>query len=270
MSIAYAYRRVSTVDQEKNGFSLPAQEVAAKAYYEALVHASDKYEGLNWGGFFTDGGESAWKKEFSRRENGSVLCQKLKRGDHIIFCRLDRAFRNIRDYVCQMQAWREGGIIVHFVDQWINMDTANGRLLGNILSSVSQWESDMKSERCKEVARNRKKNMQPVNQKTPTGMQLVGSGKNKRFVMDPSVRHIFRYIQYCRDHKGMTFMQISDSLETCLARRDGRAYIPHEHFKNQRPWKTGRVQTAYRNMGVVMPPLKPSERVKVWNAEVAT
>ena len=50
MSKAYAYIRVSTVDQAENGFSLQAQKDAAEAYYSMLVH-QDKYKDVKWGGF---------------------------------------------------------------------------------------------------------------------------------------------------------------------------------------------------------------------------
>ena len=264
MSTAYAYRRVSTVDQARHGFSLSAQKDAAKAYYVALKSATDKYPDLKWGGFFKDEGQSAWKHTFSNREEGGRLCGLLKEGDHIIFCRLDRAFRNIKDYVCQMEEWKKQGVIVHFVDQWINMDTANGRLLGNVLSAVAQWESDVTSERGKEVALKRKEERRPMNGNNPPGMQKVGRGKDKRFAPDPSQRPVLRLIKFYRS-KGISYARISDRIEELQANRDGRKPIPRQHFKLKREWPVGRVMTAARVLDKLVPDVPPSQRAAILN-----
>ena len=44
MATAYAYRRVSTIDQAQHGFSLEAQKDAANAYYQMLIHTQEKYK----------------------------------------------------------------------------------------------------------------------------------------------------------------------------------------------------------------------------------
>ena len=266
MPTAYAYRRVSTVDQAQHGFSLSAQKDAAKAYYVALKSATDKYPDLKWGGFFKDEGASAWKHTFAKRVEGGRLCSLLKKGDHIIFCRLDRAFRNIKDYVCQMEAWNKQGVIIHFVDQWINMDTANGRLLGNVLSAVAQWESDVKSERCKEVAAKRKKERRPMNGNNPPGMQKVGRGKDKRFAPDPSQRPAIRLIKFYRS-RGVSFAKISDRLEELYARRENRRPVPRQHFKLKREWNTERVRHTAKFIDKLMPDVPPSQRAAILNGE---
>ena len=266
MPTAYAYRRVSTADQAVHGFSLSAQKDSAKAYYVALKSATDKYPDLKWGGFFKDEGKSAWKHAFANREEGGRLCHLLKEGDHIIFCRLERAFRNIKDYVCQMEAWNKQGVIVHFVDQWINMDTANGRLLGNVLSAVAQWESDVKSERCREVALKRKKERRPMNGNVPHGMTVMGRGKNRRYVYDPGQRPILRLIRNYRS-KGISYAKISDAIEDMIAKRAGRKPVPRTHFKLKREWPADRVRLAYKEIDKLIPNVPPSERAAMLNGE---
>ena len=217
MSRAFAYIRVSTVDQAENGFSLDAQKDGAKAYYEMLSR-QERYSELSWGGFYSDDGQSAWKLPFSQRRQGSRLVSKLKKGDQVIFCKLDRAFRRLKDAIIQMEDWIDQGIGVHFVDQGINMDTANGRLMVNCMSVFAQWESEIKGERVKEALARKKRKNQPVNQHTPTGKALVGGGKNKRFVLDPSQRPVIRLIKFYRNC-GMSLGAISDKLEELFAVR---------------------------------------------------
>tara|TARA_R100000458_G_scaffold14673_3_gene12453 strand:- start:89 stop:886 length:798 start_codon:yes stop_codon:yes gene_type:complete len=263
MSKAYGYIRVSTVDQAENGFSLAAQQDAAGKYYD-LLRTQDKYRDLDWGGFYTDEGQSAWKLRFADRKRGSVLASKLKEGDQIIFCKLDRAFRRLKDAINQMEEWIERGIGVHFVDQGLNMDTANGRLVVNCMTVFAQWESEIKSERVREAMARKKRNSQPVNQKTPVGKTLVGTGRNKRFVSDPSQRPVFRLIKYYR-HCGLSLSRISDKLEELLSKREDRDPIPAVHFKLKREWSKRRIQHVCENMEVLMPDGPPSVRRKIWN-----
>jgi DNA invertase Pin-like site-specific DNA recombinase len=266
LSKAYAYRRVSTVDQASTGFSLSSQKDSSKAYYVALTSATDKYPGLEWGGFYKDEGKSAWKHDFASRKEGGKLCELLNPGDHIIFCRLDRAFRNLKDYVLQMEKWNSRGIVVHFVDQWINMDTANGRLLGNVLSAVAQWESDIKSERIKEgIARRRGEN-RPMNGSTPPGMQKIGPASDARFAPDPSQRPILRLIRIYRN-SGMSYDRISDRLEDLLASREGRKPVPRTHFTMKRDWSADKIRHTAKRLDKLIPNVPPSERAAMLNGD---
>jgi len=265
---AFGYTRVSTVDQAENGYSLRAQEDKAQEYYQLLLR-QDRYTELEWGGMFVDKGVSARKTLFRTRDQGSALLEVVKPGDHIIFCYLDRAFRQVHDAANQMEEWSNQGIGIHFVDKGLATDNASGKFLVNIYASVAQLESDSRSERTKEGIARRKREGLPANQKIPSGMQLVGSGKNQRLAMDPKLRKIYWYIRYCRRHKGMSFQKIADALEKCLAKAEGRAYINEHHCTLERPWKKGRVQTAWRKIDTLMPSCRPSERRKIWNKVIA-
>ena len=266
MAKAYAYVRVSTVDQAANGLSLDTQEQSAKAYHNMLT-SQERYKDLEWGGFYNDGGQSAWKVCFSERKQGKKLLAKLEPGDHLIFCRLDRAFRRITDAINQMDEWMRQGIGIHFVDQGLNMDTANGRLVVNVMTVVAQWESDIKSERCKEVHARKKSEGKPVNQKVPQGKKLVGTGENKRYVRDTSLLLYYRYIRILRG-KGMSFAAISDRIEDVLAARENRKPVPRVHFKHKRAWTTDKIRKCCGKMDELMPDGRPSERVRAWNKAV--
>lgn len=264
MSIAFAYIRVSTIDQADNGHSLATQEAGAKAYWN-MLSLQDKYKDLEWGGFYNDEGQSAWKVRFADRKEGKKLIARVKPGDQIIFCRLDRAFRKITDAINQMDEWMHMGIGIHFVDQGLNMDSANGRLVVNVMTVVAQWESDIKSERCKEVHARKKADKQPVNQKIPNGKKLAGTGGNRRFIRDPEQYKFIRLIRMLRDTKGMSFAEISDRIEELAAKSEGRRPIPRVHFRDKREWSQYRVRDCYNKMDELMPDGPPSERRKIWN-----
>jgi DNA invertase Pin-like site-specific DNA recombinase len=263
MRKAYAYIRVSTVDQAESGFSLDAQKESARAYYDMLIR-QDRYADLKWGGFYSDKGQSAWKLAFHLRKEGARITGRLKDGDQIIFCKLDRAFRSLKDAINQMEDWMQSDIGVHFVDQGLNMDTANGRLVVNVMTCVAQWESEIKSERVRSALMMKKKNHQPVNQKVPAGKKTAGNGRNKRYVMDTSQRPVLRLIKYLRN-RGMSYRRISDRIELLQASRAGRKPIPETHFKLSRDWGWRKVCGACENMDYLMPDGCPSERRKIWN-----
>lgn len=264
MPTAYAYIRVSTIDQATKGYSLDTQEQSAKRYFD-LLSLNEKYKGLVYGGFYSEAGQSAYKVRFAERTEGSKLIEQLEPGDHIIFCRLDRAFRSLVDGVTQMEKWRDEGINVHFVDQFINMDTANGRFVANLLAAVAQWESDIKSERCREVARRKKNAKQPVNQKTPHGMKLAGRGKNKRYVMAPEERPCIRLMRIYRNVRGMSYDRISKVLDEIFAARENRKPYVSEFDKSKRRYTKGKVRAYCEQMDILMPNVKPSARRKIWN-----
>lgn len=154
---------------------------------------------------------------------------------------------------------------VHFVDQGLNMDTANGRLVVNVMTCVAQWESEIKSERVKAALHRKKRNHQPVNQKVPVGKTVVGTGRNKRYINDVNQRPVLRLIKYLRN-RGMSYRRISDRIELLLASREGRNPIPETHFKLKRDWGWRRVSLACENMDYLMPDGCPSERRKIWNS----
>jgi len=264
MSKAYGYIRVSTDQQEKLGYSLDAQKRMVEQQYNLLL-TNDKYKSLKWGGVFVDGGESAFKIEFRKRKTAKVLCSKLRSGDVIIISTLDRAFRRSSDALSQMEAWHKDDITLVSVRDNIDMSTPYGELNFTMQAGFAQFESRLRSQRIKEGLAEKKRRMQAVNQKAPTGMRSVGHGKNQRYVFDAENRPVYRLIRFLREHCGLSFQQIADTVEKVLAKHERRAYISEQHFSKDRPFKKGRIQTIWKRIDVLMPRCKPSGRRKIWN-----
>lgn len=150
MALAYIYTRVSTKDQAVDGTSLETQAKACLDYAAAagLTLAPDSNAGRP--GVFVDGGVSAYKKRFIERNAGKMIASKMRPGNHIIMHTLDRGFRSVYDFSKQVNFWASKNITVHLVTENIRLDTANGRLLANIISSIAQWKSELLSERVRE------------------------------------------------------------------------------------------------------------------------
>lgn len=153
MGATSGYIRVSHEESALSGVSPESQKQAIIAYREAsecpkwskLRAPSTARRGL-----FVDLAQSAWKVPILRRPSGSVMCQSVQPGDHIIMYSLDRGFRSVLDFAATTKSWIDQDISVHFIREQLNMASANGRLMANMLAAVAQWQSDIKSERIKE------------------------------------------------------------------------------------------------------------------------
>ena len=92
--LAFSYRRCSHQDSADTRLGLDTQTRAVEAWYQ-VVNA--EHPGVGWSEFFEDAAVSAHKRRFFDRPEGSKLNSRLRKGDHVIFAKFDRAFRNLRD-----------------------------------------------------------------------------------------------------------------------------------------------------------------------------
>lgn len=150
----YIYARVSTVQQNDG---LDAQEATCRSFLGNLL------------------AQEAWRKKFQsvttasgqlsvnivrerisgsvpfhKRDLGAELLAKLKKGDHLCFAKLDRAFRSARDCHNTLAVLKERGISTSICDLPDGADvTGNGiaALLIGIMASVAEWERERIRER---------------------------------------------------------------------------------------------------------------------------
>lgn len=159
MSRFYAYGRVSHQDSADSNISIPTQVEESIAYFESLPDAGHYWAKARWPnnehpGFFIDRAMSAFRDKktapLDQRPAGGYLCRMLEPGDQVIFWKLDRAWRSVYEFSKTVPAWLRRGIGVHFVRDGIDLTTANGRMLANVLAAFAEWKSDMISERTRE------------------------------------------------------------------------------------------------------------------------
>ena len=136
--------RVSTDEQVLHGDSLQAQE-------DLLVQYANE-NNMKIVKIYRDEGFSA-RKPILKRPAMLELMEDVKSGkiDIIIFTKLDRWFRNVKEYHKIQEVLERHKVVWKAVLEDYNTATADGRLKVNIMLSVAENEADRTSERIKFV-----------------------------------------------------------------------------------------------------------------------
>ncbi len=138
------YTRVSTEEQHINGLSLLAQRQALEEYASRM-----KYNIVD---YYADEGISARKAMRYRKELLRLLEDvKLGKVDMILVTKLDRWFRNIKDYNTTEEILTRNKCYWKTIFENYDSSTANGQMVINIMLSVNQAECDRTAERIKAV-----------------------------------------------------------------------------------------------------------------------
>jgi site-specific DNA recombinase len=196
---AVGYTRVSTKDQADEGISLDAQAERIRHYCQAkgleLLHIySDQKSGrvaLNRPGF-------------------QEMLEDLreKRAEAVVFFKLDRMFRSMKDGIQTFEDFQKAGVAVHDITNAMDTSTANGKLFFHIVLVVASWESDLRSERAREAVRYLKKHGRKYAHR-PFGYAAVLNGDGKfNLVPDEKEQAIILSIRELR--KYMTYQAIAD------------------------------------------------------------
>lgn len=184
------YIRVSTDEQARHGYSLAAQREALREFcelYQCQIVAE-----------YSDDGVSA-RKEISRRPGLLQVLERVKAGgvDYVLFIKLDRWFRSVREYYRVQDVLDAAGTNWKAILEEYDTSTTNGRLNLNIRLSVAQDESDRTADRIKFVFAERVKNGGAIygSGSLPYGLEV----RDHRVVVDqskaPAVRGLFDYYE---------------------------------------------------------------------------
>lgn len=199
-------------------------------------------------GAYVDLAISARKTPFDLRPAGGKLVQRLRPGDVLIIAKLDRAFRSLKDAVTRLEVWANMGVRVIFCDPDADTGKASGRLLINIMAAVAEFDSDLKSERNKEIAQSQRLKGLPCGRLAPIGWKKEG----KRLVTDNETRRDAFLIVSLKKNGGLGYLRISDYLEKRDAERENRPMRPNsakeaiwDTSKPQRRWNPYQVRNAY-------------------------
>lgn len=141
---AFIYVRVSSEEQARHGYSLDAQEDALKEFCRKNDHVIV--------GVYRDEGISG-RKPYTKRPAMVALLNDLEtvRPDIILFTKLDRWFRNIKEYYKVQDILDRYGVNWKAINEEYDTSTASGRLYINIKLSIAQDEADRTSERIKDI-----------------------------------------------------------------------------------------------------------------------
>ena len=138
--IAGIYKRVSTLDQKREGFSLPEQEEKLREFC--------KFKGYEVYKVYADEGISA--KNDNRPAYQEMMQDiKDKKINVIVAFKLDRLTRSVYDIEKLMAFVNENDCDIDCMADESNTTTSNGRMVMRIMTSVSQNEIEKCSERTK-------------------------------------------------------------------------------------------------------------------------
>jgi len=136
------YTRVSTTDQAEEGVSLAAQAQKIKAY--AVVKDWTLSEIID------DAGHSG--KNLARPGMQRLLAlMDAKVVAVVIIYKLDRLTRSVADLDHVVHRFERQGVALVSLQESLDATTATGRLMMNLLASVSQWEREVIGERTRDA-----------------------------------------------------------------------------------------------------------------------
>ena len=147
MAITIGYIRVSTEKQVEGGVSLEAQAERVRAM--AVV------QGVTLSELIVDAGESA---KSLQRPGMARLLALVEAGDVevVIIAKLDRLTRSVADLAELLKRFERRGVSLVSVADSLDTRSAAGRLVLNIMVSVSQWEREAIGERTRDAMRHKR------------------------------------------------------------------------------------------------------------------
>lgn len=258
MPTVWSYVRFSTLEQQ-NGLSEELQSQRIKEYVAYRFANEIREQSVNVAPeAFFDPGVSAWKVPLVSRPAAKEMLACVRPGDHIVCFRIDRVFRNVRDFSNMLDFFDREKISLHFCDgMQLDLSTANGRMMAQMMVMTAEWESSMKSERIKAALAAKKARGQLVRVR---GMRMVKRHNGKRMVAEFRISYedlrIIEQIKDLRDNHGLSFNKISDIIEQERCERFGLEYQPVSAWAPRREWDKERVRRNYRDYDVTMQRLK--------------
>ena len=200
------YIRVSHEEQVLHGLSLESQKEALTAYAKAHnMQIVDVY---------ADEGITA-RKALNKRLQFQRLISDVQAGkiDLILVTKLDRWFRNIKDYHNTQEILERHNCNWRTIYESYDTSTSSGRLHINIMLSVNQDECDRTSERIKAVFEHKKHQKEATTGAMPLGYKVVDKKIVKDEALAPLVNDVFDYFE-AHNNKCGTVNYINDKYGT--------------------------------------------------------
>lgn len=192
------YDRVSTDLQAQQGLSLDTQRELLTEYAN-----SHGYEIVD---YYADEGLTARKKLKNRKDFLRLMEDvKANKIDMILVTKLDRWFRNVKDYHNTQALLEEHHCNWKTILEDYDTTTADGQLKINIMLAVAQNESDRTSERIKVVFEHKKRNQEHLNGPVPYGYKNIDKHLQKDGNTCDIVDDIFRYYFTCYSKRRTVF-----------------------------------------------------------------
>jgi DNA invertase Pin-like site-specific DNA recombinase len=196
---AIGYVRVSTDKQADFGVSLEAQ--AEKVRAMVVVQGAELVD------LIVDAGESA---KSLNRPGMARLMSLVDAGavDTVIIAKLDRLTRSVADLAELLKRFERRGVSLVSVADSLDTRSAAGRLVLNIMVSVSQWEREAIGERTRDAMHHKRTKGERVGT-VPFGYRAAAD--RLHLEADPAEQRILSRIREL-NAAGYTTRQIADEL----------------------------------------------------------
>lgn len=178
MTLVYGYGRHST---DKQGLTEEAQRTKVEEYIRRQL------PNLSYGGWLYDSSTSGSKPLFDR-PSGQQVEKLLQAGDHLVWARLDRAFRSVIDGATTMAELGRRGVFVHSLDLGLDTSTAVGRCVCTVMLAFAELEREYARARTRDALRVKREAGLPYGRHTPIGWCRTGKRKGARFIPDHQER----------------------------------------------------------------------------------
>ena len=167
MKTAIGYVRVSTEQQAAEGVSLEAQRRKVAAYCDLYGFELVRIE--------ADAGASA---STLKRDGLQRALNALEAGeaDALVVVKLDRLTRSVRDLDNLLTSYFAERFALVSVAEQVDTTTATGRMILNVLMSVSQWEREVIGERTSAALQHKKAQGEYTGGKVPYGYRVAADG----------------------------------------------------------------------------------------------
>lgn len=173
MANVIGYVRVSTDEQATNGASLAAQQAQIEAYcvtYGLTLVAVVEDAGLSASTLDRPGLQRCLAElESVQRAHSPRSSKSAPTG--LVVTKLDRLTRSVRDLSALLESGAGTTWALHSVNERLDTGTATGRMMLNVLMTVSQWEREVIGERTSATLRHLQANGQHLGA-VPFGYRL--------------------------------------------------------------------------------------------------
>jgi site-specific DNA recombinase len=142
MKKTIGYTRVSTAEQATEGVSLDMQARKITSYCDVKDWTLDEE--------IRDEGESA-KSLYRPGVQRLITMVEAGQVSTVIVYKLDRLTRSVADLDRLVKLFERKGVALVSLQESLDATTATGRLMMNLLASVSQWEREVIGERTKDA-----------------------------------------------------------------------------------------------------------------------
>jgi len=174
----FGYGRHST---DKQSITEEVQQAKVEGYIKQALPEAEYH------GWLYDQATSGSMPLFERPAGRNILAL-AQPGDHIVWSKLDRAFRSVVDGASTLAMLAHRGIFVHSLDLGLDTSTAVGRCVCTVMLAFAELEREYASERTTEALSAKREAGLPYGTHTPIGWRRLGRRRAGRFVPDEEER----------------------------------------------------------------------------------